>query len=357
MRVLMRVYAIGKREHMMSFMPKKRSLAWLAAGTGVLMAWQKLLRYQRQYDLHGKVVLVTGSSRGLGLGLAEEYARAGARLIICAREPEELEQARQKLAQQGAAVLAVQCDMTDREQVQRLIDQGTEHYGQIDVLVNNAGIITVGPIASQTLEDFEISINVMFWGPVYATMAVLPQMLARKSGRIVNITSIGGKISAPHLLPYNSAKFAAVGFSEGLHAELAKDGIHVLTIAPGLMRTGSPLHARFKGNSEKEYAWFGLSDNLPGISMDAHVAAQKIVQATQNGDTDLTLTLPAKLVAAIHGTMPGLTADVLGVVNRFLPAAQGNQKQVKEGAEIPFAKSALTPLGEKAAHEFNQTAE
>ena len=106
-------------------------------------------------------------------------------------------------------------------------------------MVNNAGMIQVGPLATTTKEDFVTALDVMFWGTLYPTLAVLPQMRARGRGHIVNITSIGDLVSVPHLLPYTCAKFAAVGLSEGLRAELGPVGIRVTTVVPGLMRTGS----------------------------------------------------------------------------------------------------------------------
>src|SRR5207253_5505608 len=143
----------------------------------------------------------------------------------------------------------------------------TARFGQIDVLINNAGIIAVGAVPSQTLVDYQEAMDVMFWGVVYPTLAVLPQMMRRGSGHIGNITSIGGKISVPHLVPYGCAKFAAVGFSEGLHAEVKRFGVNVTTVVPGLMRTGSHLDAFFKGKQEYEYGWFALSGTNPLFSI------------------------------------------------------------------------------------------
>src|SRR5204862_108983 len=148
-----------------------------------------------------------------------------------------------------------------------------------------------------------------FWGPLYATCAVLPQMRARRDGRIVNISSIGGRVGIPHLVPYSASKFALVGLSEGLRAELAKDNIIVTTVCPGLMRTGSPRNATFKGRHRAEYAWFSISDALPVLTMSAERAAQKIVTACKRGDAELVLTIQAKLAAMFHGLFPGLTAD------------------------------------------------
>src|SRR6185503_4123757 len=122
--------------------------------------------------------------------------------------------------------------------------------------------------------------------------AVLPEMRARREGRIVNITSIGGKISVPHLLPYSASKFALVGLSEGLRAELAKDGIVVTTICPGLMRTGSPRNATFKGQHRAEYAWFSIGDSLPVTAMSADRAARQILTACKRGEAEVVLSVP-----------------------------------------------------------------
>jgi len=293
----------------------------------------------------------------LGMAMAEEFARKGARLVLTARDEQELEEARQQLGQQGADVVTIACDITNREEVQRLIDSTTERFGQIDVLVNNAGVITVGPLMAQTLKDFEESMDIMYWGPFYATMAVLPQMLRRKSGRIVNITSIGGKVAVPHLLPYDSAKFAIVGFSEGLRAELTKEGIQVVTIAPGLMRTGSQINAFFKGNNRAEYTWFTVLGSIPPLSMSAKRAAQQIVKATERGKAEVILSFPAILMAKFHGLFPGATASILGLVNRFLPGAgpvQGLDRKTGEESQTPISNSFVTALSQKATKEYNQ---
>ena len=330
-----------------------------AAGLGLALAGRELLQRWRETDLRGQVALVTGGSRGLGLLIARRLAREGCQLAICARDEQELEWARRDLEQRGAQVVTVRCDVSDREQVERMVAEVLARYGRVDVLVNNAGVIQVGPIESMTLRDFEDAMGVMFWGVVYPTMALLPGMRARGSGRIVNVTSIGGKLSTPHLLPYDCAKFAAVAFSEGLHAELARDGISVTTVVPGLMRTGSGLNAFFKGQPEKEYLWFGPAASLPFISMDAERAADRIVQATRRGEGEVILSLPAALAARFHGLFPGLTADILGVVNRAFPRGDGTAGEAERGMEVH--QRVRSPVVEKlmswsldAARRFNQ---
>ena len=333
----------------------KQSARWAATGAAAYLGW-KLLQSRRTIDLRGRSVLITGGSRGLGLLLAREYARRGCRVAICARDETELENARRDLAGRGADVLASVCDVADREQVEDMVQWVSERFGRIDVLVNNAGIIQVGPMETMTLEDYRNAMAVMFWGGVYCTLAVLPQMRARGEGRIVNITSIGGKVAIPHLLSYSAAKFAIRGFSEGAHAELAKDGIVVTTIVPGLMRTGSPVNAFFKGRKGLEYTWFSLGDATPLTAMHAERAARRIVEATRKGEAEVTLTWQARLLGLLHDLMPGAMPEFLGLVNRVLPGADGAGHDVARGMELatPLSPSPLTEPMNRAARAYNQ---
>jgi NAD(P)-dependent dehydrogenase (short-subunit alcohol dehydrogenase family) len=334
-------------------------LVGVAAGVGAAVATQALLRREDEDALRGHVALITGGSRGLGLSLAREFARRGCRIAICARDAAELEAAKRDLERRGAEVLTVVCDVGDPDQVERMTRQTMSRYGRVDILVNNAGEIQVGPAESMTIADYERAMRTMFWGTVYPTLALLPQFTARKSGRVVNITSIGGKVAVPHLLPYTCAKFAAVGFSEGLHAELRESGVKVVTIAPGLMRTGSYLNADFKGDPEKEAAWFGIASSTPGLTMSGERAARQIADATARGTSEKILTTQANLLARAHGVAPGLTADILSLVNRFvLPAASG--KTTKRGHQTASLRTplmaALTVFGRMAAKRFLQPA-
>lgn len=336
------------------------TVAGLAAGVGLFLAGRSAYRYVRSFrpqNLYGKTVLITGGSRGLGLALAEEFSRQGCNIAICARNEDELVRARQQVERLGVEVCAVPCDVTNQQEVEHMVDVVRRHFGTIDVLVNNAGIIAAGPLLSQTVEDFEEAMDVMFWGVVYPTLAVLPQMIQNGAGNVVNITSVGGKVSVPHLVPYGCAKFAAVGFSEGIHAELKQFGINVTTVVPGLMRTGSHLNAFFKGKQKAEYTWFALSGTNPLFSISVERAARQIVEATRRNKAEKVIGWQAKLLARAHGVAPGLVSEALALVNKILPAADGS-KDKKPGHQSQTAVTRpLTVLGRRAAKRYNQLGE
>jgi short-subunit dehydrogenase len=295
------------------------------------------------------------------LVLAREFAREGARVSICARDPQELERARRDLKGRGAEVLAFPCDVTDRAQAQEWVQVTAERFGSADVLVNNAGVIQVGPAEVMTLADFDEAMKVHFWGPLYATIAVLSEMRRRGAGRVVNVSSVGGKLGVPHLAPYCASKFALAGLSESLRAELLKDGIFVTTVFPGLMRTGSPRNAIFKGRHRAEYAWFSVSDSLPVTSMMAERAARQIVAAARRGDAEVILSTPAIAAVKFRQLFPELFADMAGVVNMMLPGARGEgsigaRRAKGSESESGWSPSVLTTLSEGAAERNNESA-
>lgn len=340
-------------------MPWRNSPIKTLAAAGAGAVTKALAGRVQAADLSGEVALITGGSRGLGLALAREFGRAGCKIAICARDGDELAQAGVWLAHEGVEAFTVPCDMTDEKSVKRMLETVTRHYGRVDILVNNAGVIQVGPALTMTRKDYQEAMDLMFWGVYNATQAVLPQMLDRGCGRIVNITSVGGKVSVPHLLPYACAKFAATGFSEGLHAALAAKGIAVTTIVPGELRTGSFEHAQFRGRTEEEFRWFAVSSSLPLMSMDADRAAHQILVATQRGEAERILSLPAAVLARFNGLFPGITAELLGTVNRLLPSERPGSNAREAGSAIhsrtdtPLLQ-AITRFGRSAARRFNE---
>ena len=332
--------------------------ALLGAAVAAAVVAARRAPRERRWDLHGRVVLVTGGSRGLGLAIARELLRQGATVAICARDRDTLDRAWADLARGGGTVLAVPCDVTSAEAVARMVGEVTARLGPVDAVINNAGTIAVGPVEAMDLEDFRNAMDVNFWGALHTILAVLPEMRRRGAGRIVNVASIGGKISVPHLVPYSASKFALVGLSEGLRAELRGDGIEVTTICPGLMRTGSPRHAWFTGRHRAEYAWFSVSDSLPGLSMSADRAARQIVEALRSGRAERVLSLPARVGAMAHALFPGVSAELLALIDRWLPQAPASVPPAPvEGwqSTSAWSPSWLTRLGDRAAERHNQT--
>lgn len=263
---------------------------------------------------------MTGGSRGLGLALCRTYAARGAQVALCGRDEVALETARAELVATGAPVLAVACDVADEAAVGDLVATVRDRFGDVDILVNNAAGMTVGPLELQGPEEIGRLMDVSFWGAVHATFAVLPAMRARRSGTIVNVTSVGGRVSSPHLVAYNAAKAALLSFSEGLAAEERRQGIDVLTVIPGFVRTGSESRARVVGDEARERRWFELGGQIPLLSIDPDRAARRIVRAADDRRRALLLTPLAQVVGRVAALSPTLTGVVLDGVNRLLPA-------------------------------------
>jgi NAD(P)-dependent dehydrogenase (short-subunit alcohol dehydrogenase family) len=332
----------------------------LAAGAlavgGVLLT--RALRGLKRMDFNGRTVVITGGSRGLGLLLARQLAAEGARVTIAARDQDELDRARADLAANGWHVHVEVCDVGVRAEAERLIHDTVEREGRLDLLINNAGVMKVGPVEHMAHEDFEEAMAVHFWAPLHTTLAALPAMRRQGGGRIVNISSIGGKIGVPHLTPYCASKFALTGLSDSLRAELAKDQIFVTTVCPGLMRTGSPFNAWFKGNHRAEFTWFAISDSLPLASIDAGRAAAQVVDAARYGDAELVISLPARLAVIANALVPDVVALAMASANTaILPApTDGAGPDAHSGWQSlsDWAPSRLTRMTERAASANNE---
>ena len=278
-----------------------------------------------------RVVVITGGSRGLGFAMAERFGREGNRLVLAARDMEELTRARSQLLKSRAVaaeedVLLIPADLTDQTQAANLIEHAIEHFGRIDVLINNAGIIEVGPVEDQPIEAYRRAMATNFFAALYTTQAVLPYMLyrdRRNPASIVNICSVGGKVAVPHLLPYTASKFALVGFSEGLHAELRHKGVRVTTVCPWLMRTGGHRHASFTGDKKKEERLFSLAATMPVVSVSVKRAADRIYHAVGQGRAEILIAPQAWLAARAAAMAPETVQRLSSLVNEFvLPAPQ-----------------------------------
>ncbi len=330
------------------------SLTALAAGGWTTYRWAE--RRRRRIDFRGRVALVTGGSRGLGLAIARELARRGARLALVARTESDLDAAGAIVRETGAEVITITADVSNRADADNAVDLTLRAFGSLDILINNAGVIRVGPLENAHLEDFGQAMDTHFWGPLHMMSAALPAMIRAKGGRIVNIASIGGKVAVPHLAPYSASKFALVGLSDAVRNELGHHEIFVTTVCPGLMRTGSHINAETKGDHEREYAWFAIADSMPGVSVAATRAADKIVDACRDGDPHLTIGLAARAAIVANALAPGVVGDVLAAVNRLLPdpTADGDDARTGWNSQSRLAPSILTRRADRAVAPLNE---
>ena len=310
------------------------------------------------------VALVAGASRGLGMLVARELHHRGFRPVIAARSAAELAQAARRLAGEGIEVQTAVMDVGRAEQVEEVVERVERELGPIELLLCVAGVIQVGPLTALDRRDFVEAIDVMLWGPVNTALAVIPGMRARGRGRIGIVSSIGGLISAPHLLPYSTAKFGAVGFARGLRSELAGTGVSVTTVAPGLMRTGSHLRAQFRGDVQREYGWFATAATLPVLSMNAERAARRIVTGVLRGRPLVLFTPLAQVAPRVDVLFPRFGAGVLALTARLLPSwpAEASASARIEGRQVeammaPRSRTVLrwlTTLGRRTAIRANE---
>jgi NAD(P)-dependent dehydrogenase (short-subunit alcohol dehydrogenase family) len=223
-------------------------------------------------QIEGSVVVVTGASAGIGLATARRFARAGASVVLAARSLERLAQVEQELREQGHKALAVAVDMRDRAQVEQMITTAYEHFGTIDILINNAGQGMEGPVAEVSIEDFRQIIELNLFGPFLAMQAVIKRMRQHGGGVILNISSNVSRLHLPGLSAYASSKAALNLLSETAREELASENIRVITAYPGLTLTDFAKHSLGKQQ---------IRPNPPaGIIPDTpEFVAQKILEA------------------------------------------------------------------------------
>jgi NAD(P)-dependent dehydrogenase (short-subunit alcohol dehydrogenase family) len=181
----------------------------------------------------GQVVVVTGGGRGIGRATALEFASEGANIVVCGRRMDALEEAADEARRWGVEAAVLRCDVAVDEDLVNLVDRTIERFGRIDVLVNNAGVVAGGRLDEISADDVARMVGVNVWGPIRLSQLALPHMRAAKSGTIVNISSMAGRMGMPYYATYCASKFAMRGFSEALRRELAPDGVHVVAVFPG----------------------------------------------------------------------------------------------------------------------------
>lgn len=323
----------------------------------VVSATCKLLLGSSSYSFKDKVVLITGGSRGLGLVLSRQLVDQGARLCLCARDAAELQRAADELRARGSEILTYTGDVSVHAQARDAVEATVARFGRLDVLINDAGIIQVGPLQHMKLEDFRSALGVHFWGPLYTMLAAIPHLRRAGGGRILNIASIGGKIPIPQLAPYCASKFALVGLSSGLRNELLRDNIFITTACPWLMRTGSHYNAQFKGQNKKTFTEFAIADGLPLLTVNAERAAQQILRACQRGRAELIVGFQARLLYSLSSLMPETFSIALSLMNQLMPGPIGPEGNVSHPgweSETPWAPSLLTRLADQAAARNNE---
>ncbi len=331
-----------------------RHLVKLGGAVAVAVLGRSLIRRRRRIDWRGRSAVITGGSRGLGLVLARQLVDDGAQVAILARSAVDLAEARHQL---GEDAIAIACDVRDRAQLEAALQIVLDRRGRIDLLVNNAGAIQVGPLDHMTAADFEDSLAVHFWAPLHAMLAVIPAMRAQGGGRIVNISSFGGQLAVPHMAPYCAGKFALTGLSDAIRAEVARDRIHVTTVCPGLMRTGSSRNVAVRGRHGAEAGWFMLGAGAPLISMDAERAARKILRAARHGQPFLRLGVLRALSVVAGGLAPNLVAEAMAVIDRLLPRPTGPAGDVsRQSAEVRprWLPGIVTRMADRAAERNNE---
>ncbi|HWB75227.1 MAG TPA: SDR family oxidoreductase [Nannocystaceae bacterium] len=290
---------------------------WLGAAGALAAAWAF---HRRQRAFAGKLAVITGGSRGLGLVLARALAKRGAVVVILARDERELERAATHVARTRAEIYYRICDVTDRADVAATIADIELEHGAIDLLVNNAGILHVGPATAMTVADLRAAMDTNFWGAVNTVDAVLPSMVARHSGHIVNVASIGGVVPVPWMLPYSASKSALMGWSNGLHHDLAREGIDVTTVAPWVMRTGGPINSTYKGSRRRLlYTLFAIADITPVLSVDPATAAAAILRGIAARRAVVFVGVQARLLAIMNALTPGLVAGAFAFAAKLLP--------------------------------------
>lgn len=339
------------------------SITALVSGTLAAAAYSLKLvgkRHHPTYTFADKAVVITGGSRGLGLVLARMLAEEGARVTLIARDDAELDRARQDLIKRGAnpnQVSVLAADVRDQASIRAAIEQARQTWGDIDVLINGAGVISAGPLQHMQTSDYENQMATHFWGAWHASQAALPAMRQQKQGRIVNIASLAGKIALPHMGPYSASKAALVSLSESMRIELARENIIVTTICPGPMRTGAHVNATYKGRHREEYTGLALLSSLPWVSTDARIAARKIIEACRNGEATIVFPRLFNLLPVLNQVRPDIASKILSLVNQWEPAPTPSRKGnvLKEGWDSlsPLAPSTLTVMGDLATAENN----
>jgi short-subunit dehydrogenase len=284
-------------------------------------------------EIKGKVTLITGASRGLGVDMADEFGKRGARLALAARSKSELEAVRDQLSSRGVEVIAVPTDVSDLGSLEKLVAAVEEKLGPIDILVNNAGIESVEDFEKSGIEESLQIIDVNVKGLIALTRLVLPSMVERRTGQIVNIASMAGLLPVPHNSVYSASKHAIVGFSRSLRLEMAEFGVGVSVVCPGFVDGG--MFAQ----------WGRPAPASAGSVSPLRVALATVEAATRNTPEIKVNSALGKSAPTIHAISPkfsGWLIERLGVAKFLRDQAQVNGAK-KQNETIRLQEPAKAP--------------
>jgi len=345
----MRFPTTSRRSSRHSFGLLETGLTIAGSALAAYFVSRAAVRQRRKVDLQGKVAVVAGGSTGIGFCIARELVERGAKVAICARHERELRRAQEKLERDGSSVFAAVCDITQPDQVENFVGLVRGELGPVEVLVNNAGTIVVGPISHMDLGDFQHTMDINFYGPLHMLLTVMPEMREQGHGRIINITSFGGKVPVPHMATYAASKFAFVGLSETLRTELIDDGIYVTTVCPGLVRAGSTPNALFKGQHDKEKALFETMANTPLLTISPERLARRIVDAMVHGDAELVTPWVASVQTFLHAVAPTWSSEMISLLNGLLPSRSKSPAGDRRRSGDDIDTGDLTPKHARAS--------
>jgi short-subunit dehydrogenase len=248
-------------------------------------------------NLQNSVVLITGASAGIGRETALLFAKEGCRLSLAARRKDRLDALAEEVKSLGGQALSVHADVSREEQVERLVQQTTQHFGGLDVLVNNAGFGLFAKISDTTVEDLHSIFATNFVGTFYAIKAALPVLQQQKGGHIINVSSVAGKRAFPLSGAYCATKFAMNGLTESLRTELRGSGIDVSLVMP--VGTATDFFTTAKNKSDRP--------SMPlGIVQSAHQVAQAILRCAKNPKAEVFVYPPSKILVVLNALSPSL---------------------------------------------------
>ena len=253
-------------------------------------------------DFKNKVVIITGASSGIGEATAIKFAKKGANVVLVARRKEKLLEVKKKLSNFPGTSLICQCDVSDKEQVNQMSKKVLDEFGRVDVLVNNAGFVIYGKVNELSTEEIVAQMETNYFGMIYCTKAILPQMLEQHSGHIVNVASVGASFGVPGIASYCASKYAMLGFSEGLFHELDGTGVGLTVVSPIMVRTPLFDHPSFEN----------FSKFSTGISLSSETVAKTIIKASNSSRLELVVPSAARAGIWFKQTFPFFVNPIIG---------------------------------------------